>query len=67
VLDMLREAPHETHLCWAEAQAIIARLRPRATVLTHMGYEVRYAEWEARLPAGVTMARDGLRLPFATR
>ena len=67
VLDMLREAPHETHLCWAEAQAMIARLRPRRTVLTHMGHEVRYAEWEPRLPAGVVMARDGLRLPFAPR
>ena len=67
VLDMLREAPHETHLCWAEALAIISRLRPRRTVLTHMGHEVRYAEWESRLPADVTMAHDGLRLPFAAR
>ena len=65
VLDMLREEPHTTHLCWAEAQAIIARLRPRRTVLTHMGYEVRYAAWAPRLPAGVTMAIDGLRLGFA--
>jgi len=65
VLDMLREKPHETHLCWAEAQGIIARLRPRRTVLTHMGHEVRFAEWQARLPADVTMACDGLRLPFA--
>jgi phosphoribosyl 1,2-cyclic phosphate phosphodiesterase len=65
VLDMLREQPHETHLCWAEAQAIIARLRPRRTVLTHMGHEVRYAEWADRLPAGVVMAVDGMRLPFA--
>ena len=67
VLDMLREAPHETHLCWSEAQAVISRLRPRRTVLTHMGHEVRYAEWESRLPVGVIMARDGLRLPFAAR
>lgn len=60
VLDMLREKPHETHLCWAEAQAIIERLRPRQTILTHMGHEVRYAEWTKRLPPGVTMAVDGL-------
>jgi phosphoribosyl 1,2-cyclic phosphate phosphodiesterase len=64
VLDMLREAPHDTHLCWAEAQAVIARVQPRRTVLTHMGYEVRWAEWQARLPVGVAMACDGLRLPF---
>jgi len=65
VLDMLREQPHETHLCWAEAQALIARLRPRRTVLTHMGHEVRYADWQPRLPADVVMAIDGLRLPFS--
>lgn len=65
VLDMLREHPHETHLCWSEAQAIIARLRPKRTVLTHMGYEVRWAQWEHRLPAHVVMAWDGLRLPFS--
>jgi len=63
-LDMLREHPHETHLCWGEAQAIIERLRPRRTVLIHMGHEVRFAEWQPRLPAGVVMAVDGLRLPF---
>jgi len=62
VLDMLREEPHVTHLCWAEAQAIIARVQPARTVLIHMGYEVRFAEWESRLPPTVTMAVDGLRV-----
>lgn len=64
VLDMLREAPHDTHLSWDEAKAVIARLQPRRTVLTHMGYEVRWAEWQARLPTGVEMAVDGLRRSF---
>ncbi len=64
VLDMLREKPHETHLCWAEAEAIIERLRPQRTVLIHMGHEVRFADWIERLPPGVTMAVDGLRLRF---
>jgi phosphoribosyl 1,2-cyclic phosphate phosphodiesterase len=61
VLDMLRDELHPTHLCWAEAQAIIARLQPRRTVLTHMGHEVRYADWVDRLPPGVAMAVDGWR------
>ena len=64
VLDMLREEPHETHLCWAEAEAIIARLAPRRTVLTHMGHEVRWAAWQQRLPPGVEMAVDGWRAEF---
>lgn len=59
VLDMLREEPHETHLCWAEAQAVIARLAPRRTVLTHMGHEVKWGEWTPRLPPRVEMAVDG--------
>ncbi len=64
ILDMLRELPHPTHLCWAEAQEVIARLAPKRTVLTHMGHEVRYGDWEHRLPVGVTMAVDGLSCPF---
>ncbi|MBA3699452.1 MAG: MBL fold metallo-hydrolase [Planctomycetes bacterium] len=64
VLDMLREQEHSTHLNWVEAQAIIARLKPRRTVLTHMGYEVKYREWEPRLPPGVVMAYDGYRCRF---
>lgn len=61
VLDMLREETHETHLCWAEAMAIWQRLRPRRTVLTHMGHEVRWAAWQDRLPQGMEMAVDGWR------
>jgi len=64
VLDMLREQEHSTHLNWNEAQAIIARLRPRRTVLTHMGYEVHYRDWQTRLPAGVEMAYDGFTTTF---
>lgn len=64
VLGMLREELHPTHQNWDEAQRVIARLRPRRTVLIHMGPEVRYAEWEGRLPAGVVMAVDGWNTRF---
>ena len=64
VLDMLRAEVHETHLCWAEAKAIIERLKPRRTVLTHMGHEVQWAAWQDRLPANVTMAVDGWSTGF---
>jgi len=59
VLDMLREAPHVTHMGREEALAVVERLQPRATVLVHMGHEVRYAEWVDRLPPGVELAYDG--------
>jgi phosphoribosyl 1,2-cyclic phosphate phosphodiesterase len=58
-LGVLRDQPHPTHQCWDEAMALIARLRPRRTVLMHMGPEVRYAAWEPRLPPGVSLAYDG--------
>jgi hypothetical protein len=29
-----------------------------------MGVEVKYADWENRLPKDVTMAYDGMKLPF---
>lgn len=59
LLNMLREEPHPTHLNREEALAIVDRLRPRRTVLTHIGYEVRAQEWEGRLPPGVELAVDG--------
>lgn len=64
VLDLLREEPFPTHLGWEEALALIETLRPRETLLVHMGYRERHAEWSARLPDGVTMAYDGLSRPF---
>ncbi len=65
VLNMLREQEHVSHFNWAEASAVIERLAPKHTVLVHMGHEVRYADWEQRLPAGVTMAVDGYTSTFS--
>jgi phosphoribosyl 1,2-cyclic phosphate phosphodiesterase len=65
VLDMLRDEIHPTHLNWEEACAVIERLQPASVVLTHMGHEVFYAEWEERLPENVTMAYDGLVRSFS--
>ena len=56
---VLRDELHPTHQNWDEAFALISRLRPRRTVLMHMGPEVRYADWERRLPDGVALAVDG--------
>lgn len=58
-LGVLRDEPHPTHQCWDEAMAVIARLRPRRTVLIHMGPEVRHAAWEPRLRPDLALAVDG--------
>lgn len=62
VLDALRDRTHATHFSLAESLAIVARLQPRRTYFTHMTHDVEHAATNARLPAGVELAYDGLRV-----
>lgn len=62
VLDALRDKPHTTHFTVEEALAVIARVGPTRSFLTHMTHDLGYAETNARLPAGVELAYDGLVL-----
>lgn len=62
VLDMLRERAHPTHFSLQDALDVAGRLRARRTVFTHMTHDVRHAELSARLPAGVELGYDGMRL-----
>ncbi len=62
VISALRERPHPTHQTVDEALAVIAELRPRRAVLTHLDHDLRHAVVAARLPAGVEVAVDGLEL-----
>jgi len=65
-LGVLRDELHPTHQNWDEAQAVIARIRPRRTVMIHMGPEVRYAAWEPRLRPDLHLAVDGWTTRFET-
>jgi len=60
VIDALRDKKHPTHFTVAEAIDAIARIAPRRAFLTHMAHELGHAETNARLPAGVELAYDGL-------
>jgi phosphoribosyl 1,2-cyclic phosphate phosphodiesterase len=62
VLDMLRERAHPTHFTLTESLDAAARIAARRTVFTHMTHDIRHAEVAARLPAGVELGFDGLRL-----
>jgi phosphoribosyl 1,2-cyclic phosphate phosphodiesterase len=64
ILDALRPEPHPTHFSLAEALAVIARLRPRRSFLTHLSHALEHAPTEAALPPGVALAYDGLALDF---
>jgi phosphoribosyl 1,2-cyclic phosphate phosphodiesterase len=62
VLDGLRPELHPTHMNIAEACAAAAEIGGTATYLTHLTHGIDHAEWASKLPAGVQLAYDGLRL-----
>lgn len=59
MLDAVRREPHETHFHLAASLEVIARLRPRRTLLTHLSHDYDHAETNAQLPPGVELAYDG--------
>ncbi len=62
VIDALRDRPHPTHLTVAQALAVAERLGPRETWFTHICHDLAHEATNARLPAGVRLAYDGLVL-----
>ena len=62
VLDALRERSHPTHFSLSEALAVAERVGAARTYLTHMCHDLGHQATCARLPAGVTLAYDGLVL-----
>ncbi|MBE2185877.1 MAG: MBL fold metallo-hydrolase [Rhodothermales bacterium] len=58
VLDALRPEPHPMHLSLDEAVAMAEQIGARHTYFVHMAHQVRHAA--IRLPAGMTLAYDGL-------
>lgn len=64
VLDALREREHPTHMSVGEALAVVERVSPERTWLTHLCHDAGHAELEAKLPVGVRVAYDGLKLTF---
>jgi phosphoribosyl 1,2-cyclic phosphate phosphodiesterase len=65
VLDALRDRPHSTHFTVAESLEVVRRLAPARTYLTHMTHDLGHQATNARLPAGVQLAYDGLVLEVA--
>ena len=62
ILDCVRLEPHKTHLHLNKSLEIISELKPRKAYLTHLGHDFDYAKWVKKLPKGVTLAYDGLKL-----
>jgi phosphoribosyl 1,2-cyclic phosphate phosphodiesterase len=62
VLDGLRVEPHPTHMNIEEACAAAAEIQGRRTLLTHLTHGIDHPAWNGKLPPGVELAYDGLRL-----
>jgi len=62
ILDALRHRPHPTHFSVAEALAVVERMQPQQTYLTHICHDLPHVATNEALPKGVELAYDGLQL-----
>jgi phosphoribosyl 1,2-cyclic phosphate phosphodiesterase len=64
VINALRHKPHPTHMTLEEAVEVARRVRPRQTYFTHVSHYLEHEATNRRLPPGMALAYDGLRIPF---
>jgi phosphoribosyl 1,2-cyclic phosphate phosphodiesterase len=62
VVGCFQREEHSTHAWLDRVLEWVARLRPRRTVLTHMGVDMDWGWLAANLPAGVEAGFDGMRI-----
>ncbi len=60
----LIRGPHWTHADLKTVVGWVSRLKPRRTILTHMGTEMDWAWMQANLPAGIEAGYDGMVIQF---
>jgi phosphoribosyl 1,2-cyclic phosphate phosphodiesterase len=60
VLDMLRYRAHPTHFTVDESIDAAERIGAEQTFFIHMTHDIRHADLDPRLPAGMALAYDGL-------
>ena len=63
VIDALRHKPHPTHLSVNQALEVASKVQPQQTLFTHICHELPQST-ETKLPEGVGIAYDGLRVKF---
>lgn len=60
VLDALRDRPHPNHSTVEQSLELVRELRPQRAFFTHIAHDLGHTQTNARLPAGVELAYDGL-------
>jgi len=64
IIDALRERPHPSHANVEEAIAWVNKIGPHRAWFTHMSHDIFHEEVEAKLPAHIRLAYDGLTIPI---
>lgn len=59
-LGVLRYTPHPTHFNLDQGLAVIAEMKPRRAILTHISHQFDHNDVNASLPEGVELAYDGM-------
>ena len=67
ILDCLRLEKHGTHFHLDQALETVRALRPKKTILTHLGHDFDHATWNRKLSrefkmGKVTLAHDGMKI-----
>lgn len=62
ILDALRDRPHSTHFSIDQAVDVALQVGAHRTYFTHMSHELEHDATNAKLPPGMELAYDGLRL-----
>lgn len=65
VVGCFQRGPHKVHANLRQVLEWVERLRPRRTVLTHMGVSMDYRSLLRELPAGIEPGFDGMVLEIA--
>jgi len=61
ILDALRHTPHPAHFNLEQAVAAAQKIGARRTFFTHVTHQLKHADTNAELPAGMALSHDGLR------
>jgi phosphoribosyl 1,2-cyclic phosphate phosphodiesterase len=64
ILDALRDREHPTHFSLEQAIETARSLGARRTYFTHMCHDLEHEATNRRLPPGMELAHDGLRIPL---
>ena len=60
IVDCVRYEPHYSHSHFDQTMSWVSELRPKRTILTHMGHWLDYKELQSRCPVNVEPGIDGM-------